>query len=115
MGKKVKKRKLKTGRILTTIVVLVLVFFVIPKVIKFTESKIINKEYYVADSINMVPIYSYDEDNNKMIKEKDIYRGIKVKSHDKTKKIDDITYIQIVIYDKRRVWCRNCTDRYRRI
>ena len=99
MGRKVKKRKLKTGRVFTAITFLLLVFFVIPKVIKLTESKIINREYYIAADTNMVSIYVYDEENNKMTNDKDIYRGTKVKSHDKSKKVDDINYTEIIIDD----------------
>ena len=110
MGRKVKKRKLKTGRVTLTVLFLVFVIFIIPKVIKLTESKIISSGYYIASSTNIVPIYSYDDDG-KMVKEKDIYRGTAIKTHNKTKKIDDKTYVEIILDDaKYYVDKENVTD-----
>jgi len=99
MVKRVKKRRLKLGRILAVLVFFIVIIYTIPKIIHFTESKIIINEYYVASNINTVTIYSYDEENSKINKEKDIYRGLKVKSNDKIKVIDDINYLEIIIDD----------------
>ena len=99
VGKRVKKRRLKIGRIFALIIIMVLVIYGVPKIINFTESKIITNDYYIASDATSVPIYSYDAENDKMIKVKDIYRGIKVSSHDKFKNIDDINYLEIIIDD----------------
>ncbi len=99
MGKRVKKRRLKIGRVILVIIVLGLVIFAISKALKFVGNKIITKEYYIASDNNMVSIYSYDEENNKLGDTKDIYRGIKVKSHDNIKNIDNIDYLEIIIDD----------------
>ena len=98
MAKRVKK-KLKIDRIIKLFIFLFVIIYGIPQIIKFTESKIVNSEYYVASNTNVVPIYTYDEENNMMNKEKDIYRGLKIKSHDKHKKINDIDYLEITIDD----------------
>lgn len=101
MVKRVKKRRLKLGRIFTLLALFVVIIYTIPKIIHFTESKIIINEYYVASNINTVTVYSYDEENSKMNKEKDIYRGIKVKSNDKIKTIDNVNYREIIIDDSK--------------
>ena len=96
MAKRVKK-KLKIDRVVITFIILVMVIFGIPKLIKFTESKIISSEYYIASNTNIVPIYSYDEEKKDMTKVKEVYRGTKVKTHDKYKTIGEIEFLEIIL------------------
>ena len=76
MAKRVKKRRLKIGRVLTTICLLILIGFTLTKIIKFTESKLIINEYYVAATTNIVPIYAYNEENDTMDKADNIINKI---------------------------------------
>ena len=96
MGKRVKKRKLRLDRVFTALTVFVIIIFCMVKLVRFTESKIINNEYYIASNINTISIYSYNEQNSKMDKVNDIYRGQKVKTTGKTKKVNDTNYIEIL-------------------
>ena len=101
MGRKAKRRKLKIGRILGVIIILGGIIFAIPKVLKFMGNKIVTKEYYVASSTNSAVIYSYDNENDKLGDTKDVYRGLKVKSHDNIKNIDNIDYLEIIVDDEK--------------
>lgn len=101
MAKRVKKRRLKIGRVLTTICLLILIGFTLTKIIKFTESKLIINEYYVAATTNIVPIYAYNEENDTMDKADNVYRGIKIQSNDKIKKINNTNYYEIMINDSK--------------
>ena len=87
------------GRVLLVVIILGLIVFMIPKVFEFMGKKIIINEYYIASNTTTVPIYSYDEEGNKLVDKKDIYRGLKVKSHDKVKNIDNVEYLEIIIDD----------------
>ena len=62
--------------------------------------KILAKDYYLASSVNKIKTYTYNEENDKMEDGEELVRGSKVKSYDKSKIIDDITYIETKIDDK---------------
>ena len=100
MAKRVRKKsrkKLKIGRIIIALIVLVALGFGGYKLMNFTKEKIkiINKEYYLKSKINTIDTYTYDEENDKMTEAEKLYRGTKVKSHDKTKTFDEINYIEV--------------------
>ena len=102
MAKRVRrnrKRKLKTGRIILAFIFLVIILFCLGKLFDFTKEQIIIKEYYVASSKNIVDLYAYNDETEKMDKVDTLYRGTKVKSNTKNKTIDDINYIVVNMDD----------------
>ena len=92
--KRKKKVKLKIGRIIIALIVLILAIFVLKKVLNFAKNNItiITKEYYLSSNNNEVDVYTYNEETEKMEDGEKVSRGIKVKSHDNTKIIDEVTY-----------------------
>lgn len=116
MPKKVrgrKKIKLKVGRILITLVILIMILFALTKILHFAKNKIkiITKEYYLSSNINEIDLYVYNEETEKMEKKDSIIRGNKVKSHNNIKTIDEINYIEI-IKDEQKYYVKeeNLTD-----
>ena len=93
--RKPKRKKIRIGRVLITILVLAGIVFGGIKVLEFTTKKIINKEYYIAAKTNEVETYSYNDETKKMDKLAKIIRGKKVNSHDKIKTVDEINYVEI--------------------
>ena len=97
MSKASKKKKLKIKNILIAVVILVTIIICIPKVINFSKNLVTYNNYYLSSHTNTVTIYTFDEEENIMTEEDNVYRGKKVKSNDKTKTIGDITYKEIKI------------------
>lgn len=101
MPKKTRKRKkvkLRIGRILIALVILLLLFLTLSIILKFAKNniKIITKEYYLSANTNNVDVYVYNEKTEKMEKSTSMIRGNKVKSHNNTKTIDEINYLDII-------------------
>ena len=103
MPRKVRRRKkvkLKKGRITIALIILVILLFALTKILNFAKNsiKIITKEYYLSSNINEIDLYTYNEETKQMEKDSNstMVRGNKVKSHDNTKTIDEINYIEIL-------------------
>ena len=106
MPRKIRKRKkvkLKIGRILIALIILILMFFVITKGLKFAKNniKIITKEYYLSSNSNEVDVYEYNEETEKLEKTNSMIRGEKLKSHDNIKTVNEINYIEVLKDDKK--------------
>ena len=102
MPKRVKKKKkLKVGRIIVALIIILAILFGIYKLLNFTKNnlKIITKEYYLASNTNLVNTYSYNEETKTIEELNKIPRGTKVKSNDKIKLDNDIEYIEIKMAD----------------
>ena len=99
--KKKKKRKLKVGRIIIALILLVAIIFVLIKCVSFTKDKLIVKEYYLSSDTNSIPIYSYDKEQNTMNETKKIPRGTKVKSNKDSININDISYKEVSLKDEK--------------
>lgn len=102
MAKRVRKKKLKIKRIFSLLVIVALIgvgVYYGPNFFKETIA-IINKDYYLKSNINKVDTYTYNEETEKMEDGEKVSRGIKVKSHDNTKIIDEVTYQEVMIGDK---------------
>ena len=95
-----RKRKLKFGRIIIALVILIIVVLGIYKTPSFIKKAIITKEYYISSNTNEVTTYTYDDETKKMKELDKIIRGTKVKSHNNTKTIDELDYIEIIQGDK---------------
>ena len=95
--RRTKKKKLKIGRIIIALVICIIIILAITKLLGSTTTKIINKNYYISSTTNSVPLYSYNEENEKMEETEVIYRGTKVKSKDQKKIIGDINYVEITV------------------
>lgn len=91
MSRKKKKVKLKIGRLLVAI--LALIFIVLLGYKLLSKTNIINKQYYISSEDTQVKLYSYEEEKLREVKE--IPRGIKVNSNDKSINVDNIDYIKI--------------------
>ena len=94
--RKVKRKKIKIGRIFIALLILVGLGFGAIKVLDIATKKIINKEYYIASKTNKVTTYSYNDETKKMDELDKIVRGQKILSHDKIKTIDEINYIEVL-------------------
>ena len=94
--KKKKKTRLKYGRIFLLILFLGLIccggYFILNGV-----NKLVTVEYYLANNINDVSLYEYNKEDNIMEESEIMPRGIKVSSHNKSKTIGDLKYIEITI------------------
>ena len=99
-NKRRSKKKLNIKKLLLFIIVMLIVVFLITKGINFTAKVIIFQDYYISSDTNEVTLYEYDEESQIMTDVNKIYRGIKVKSNDKTKTIGDINYTEIKLDDK---------------
>ena len=90
MPRKVKKKnKLKLGRLIICLIVLGTIIFGLSRfTTTIVKENIVNKQYYIASTINKVTMYSYDEENDVMREDKEIVRGNEVSSHDKKKVIE---------------------------
>ncbi len=91
-----KKVKIKIGRIIIALVLLLLAVFVTYKLIMMT-TKIVSKKYFLASDNTLVKLYSYED--NKLKEEKEVTRGIEVISNDKTIEVEDKKYIKIKYED----------------
>lgn len=97
-----KKKKIKVKRIIIVLLALIILGFVIYKGLGLLKNnvKIITKNYYLTSNINKVDTYNYNEETLKMEDGEKLSRGTLVKSHDKTKVIDEITYTEVKKDDK---------------
>ena len=97
-----KKKKIKIGRVIIALIILTGIGYAGIKVLDFTKDniKIITKNYYLSSNINTIKNYSYNEETKEMEEnEEPLYRGVKVKSNDKVKTINEVDYIEIKIND----------------
>lgn len=99
--RKNKKKKLNIKRLIIAIFILLILGISLFSLIKNTKNNIITKTYYISSTTNVVKLYKYNEEENKMIEDTDIYRGTKIKSQDKEKIVDDIKYIEITYNDQK--------------
>ena len=93
--RKHKRKRLKVGKLIIALIVLTGIGFVAIKGVDFAAKKIINKEYYIASNMSEVNTYKYNDENKAMDELAKITRGKKVTSHDKSKIIDEINYIEV--------------------
>ena len=93
-----RRKKIKKVRVLIASLIALILIFLILKLIKINPPKIniITKEYYITSDKSSVETYQYDEETKEMNKNDIIIRGTKVKSHNKTKTIDEVNYIEII-------------------
>lgn len=99
MGRKKGKRKVnfkKIGILLLFLVILVGGIFALSNVLKVD---IIYKKYFLGGVKNEIVIYTYDYENKKMLEEKNLTRGIEIKSSDKEMVIDNNDYVEVIIDD----------------
>lgn len=103
MPKRVKKKKkIKVGKLIIAIIVLLVILFGIYKLLGFAKNNIniITKEYYLASNTNLVTLYSYNEETKHIEESEKISRGTIVKSNDKIKMDDEVEYLEIKLDDK---------------
>lgn len=99
MKRKRVKRKLKVGRLLIAILVLVIIGLLIFFLTKKSSDIIIHKKnMYLASDNNEVVLYSYDENNN-LKEDKKVVRGKKVTCYDNVIDEDDTKYNKIKYED----------------
>ncbi len=99
--RKSKKKKLNIKRLIIAIFILLILGISLFELIKYPKNNIITKTYYISSTTNVVKLYKYNEEENKMTEDTDIYRGTKIKSQDKEKIVDDIKYIEITYNDQK--------------
>ena len=99
--RKNKKKKLNIKRLIIAIFILLILGISLFELIKYPKNNIITKTYYISSTTNVVKLYKYNEEENKMIEDTDIYRGTKIKSQDKEKLIDNIKYLEITYNDQK--------------
>lgn len=92
-----KKKKIKFGRIFIVLITLIIVILAILKLPSFVKKgiNVITKDYYLSSNTNEILSYLYNNETEKMEESNKVYRGTKVKSHNKTKTIDKINYIEV--------------------
>ena len=96
--RKKKKRKLNILKLFIFLLVVAAIVFVLVKGVKFTKEKIVLNNYYLVSSTNIIPIYTYNSETEKMDKVDDeVYRGTVVKSGMVKKIIDEVEYTEIKI------------------
>ena len=98
MTKRVRKhkiKKIKIGRLLIFLLILIGIGFLVTKGLELFTKSIVNKDYYIASNTNEVVTYTYNEETKKMDELDKITRGKKVTSHDKIKNIDEIDYYEV--------------------
>lgn len=102
MSKKNRKRtkkRLKIKNILILIFLLIIAIFGLKLAFSLAKETIVLKDFYLASDVNEITLYNYDEETNTMSEGESIYRGLKIKSNEKTKTIGDINYIEIKLDD----------------
>ncbi len=98
--RKKKKKKIKIFRVLIALIVLAGIGFGVVKFLDLTKEIIIDKTYYLSSSNNEIKTYTYNEETKELAEnEEPLYRGIKVKSNDKMKTIDEVNYILVKLDD----------------
>lgn len=99
MKRKRVKRKIKVGRLLIAILILVITGLLIFFLTKKSSDIIIHKKnMYLASDNNEVVLYSYDENNN-LKEDKKVVRGKKVTCYDNVIDEDDTKYNKIKYED----------------
>lgn len=101
MERRKRKKKLKVGRIIITLIILGGLFFAGSKLLNFTKEKIIIKDSYIASEVSQVSVYTYNEETSKMEETSKIPRGVKIKTSNKNKTIEDINYIEITYNEQK--------------
>ena len=99
--RKSKKKKLNIKRLIIAIFILLILGISLFELIKYPKNNIITKTYYISSTTNVVKLYKYNEEENEMTEDTDIYRGTKIKSQDKEKLIDNIKYLEITYNDQK--------------
>ena len=79
---------------LIILISIVLAILKLPEFIK-KGMNIITKEHYLSSSVNEIITYKYNDEKQKMEESDKLYRGTKVKTHNKNKTIDKINYIEV--------------------
>lgn len=101
MSKKRKKRKLKIGRILLLLIILIIILLGVVYLVKGTKKLIIKNELvYLASTQSNIELYTLDE-NKELKKDKEIQRGIKVKSNNKKIDNNEKEYTEIEYEDNK--------------
>ena len=93
-----KRRKIKVGRILLAIVLLVVVLVGVFLLTKGKEIVVTKNTMYIASNTNVVKIYTLNEEDI-LKEEKELARGTKVTAYDNKIEKDNIKYTKID-YDK---------------
>lgn len=101
MERRKRKKKLKVGRIIITLIILGGLFFAGSKLLNFTKEKIIIKDSYIASEVSQVSVYTYNEETSKMEETSKIPRGVKIKTSNKNKTVEDINYIEITYNEQK--------------
>ena len=91
-----KRRKIKVGRILLAIVLLVVVLVGVFLLTKGKEIVVTKNTMYIASNTNVVKIYTLNEEDI-LKEEKELARGTKVTAYDNKIEKDNIKYTKITI------------------
>lgn len=95
MTKKRRKRKIKVGRLILLLSIIVIAVLAVLFLLKGVKKVVIDKKtMYLASDKSEVTLYNYDENNN-FKEDKKQARGTKVTSFDKTIDENNTKYIQI--------------------
>jgi len=97
MVKRKKKIKLKIGKIIVSMLLILLIILTVVKLLNSVKEKNTIKEYYTASFTSKIPLYVYDEETKQMKEIENVYRGSKVKSNNKNTTIEDINYLEVDI------------------
>lgn len=101
MNKRIKKRKVKLGRIVLAVVILIVIvviaFLLFNKGFSFATKK---EEMYLASDNNMVFLYTYDSEKESLNNGVELARGTKITSINKDLINNDIKYILVKYEDK---------------
>ena len=94
-----RRKKIKPLGVVLLVVVIILIIFLLLNLLPTLFVNSVTKVYYVSSNTNMVKLFEYDAEIKKIKESKDIYRGLKVESQDKTETIGDVLYQEITIDD----------------
>ena len=101
MSKKRKKRKLKIGRIILLLIVLIITILGAVYLVKGTKKLVTKSEsVYLASAQSNVELYTLDE-NKELKKEKELARGLKVKSNNNKIDNNEKKYTEIEYEDNK--------------
>ena len=95
MTKKRRKRKIKVGKLILLLSIIVIAILAVLFLLKGVKKVVIDKKtMYLASDKSEVTLYNYDENNN-FKEDKKQTRGTKVTSFDKTIEENNTKYTQI--------------------
>ena len=107
MNTKRKKRKLKVGRILLAVSILLIIIVAIIFLVKKGSSIITKKEIgYLAADTNAISLYKYNQDDDSLKEEKEAVRGTEVYKYSDTMTKEDIKYVKIE-YDEEEYYIKD--------